>query len=86
MAKFFNKCDLKNGFHLLRMQKGDEWKTAFRTRYGLYEHLVMRCGLCNAPSTFQAMINAVLHDLLDVGVIAYINDIVIYCKAEEEHT
>jgi hypothetical protein len=75
----------KNGFHLLRIRKGDEQKTAFRTRYGLYEYMVMLFGLCNAPSTFQAMNNNLLNDLLDEGVIVYIDDILIYTETEEEH-
>jgi hypothetical protein len=68
-ATIFTKLDLKNGYNLIRIAEGDEWKTAFRTRYGLFEYLVMPFGLCNAPGTFQAMINKVLHDLLDEGVI-----------------
>ncbi|KAH0610375.1 uncharacterized protein H6S33_011902 [Morchella sextelata] len=60
-AKIFTKIDLKNGFNLIRIAEGDEWKTAFRTRYGLYQYNVMPFGLCNAPSVFQAMINDVLN-------------------------
>jgi len=77
--------DLKNGFNLIRIGKGDEWKTAFRTRYGLYEFQVMPFGLTNAPSTFQDMMNHVLSDILDVGVLAYMDDILVYAKTEEEH-
>ena len=84
-AQWFTKMDLKNGFHLLRMRKGDEWKTAFRTRYGLFEFQVMLFGLTNAPSTFQDMMNHVLSDLLDLGVLAYMDDILVYAKTEEEH-
>ena len=84
-AKVFTKLDLKNGYNLIRMKEGEEWKTAFRTRYGLYEYLVMPFGLCNAPASFQAMMNEILSDLLDVGVIVYIDDILIYSKTEEEH-
>jgi hypothetical protein len=76
-AKVFTKLDLKNGYNLIRIAEGDEWKTAFCTRYGLFEYLVMPFGLCNAPGTFQAMINKVLNDLLDEEVIVYINDILI---------
>jgi hypothetical protein len=76
---------LKNGYNLIRIAEGDEWKTAFRTRYGLFEYLVMPCGLCNAPGTFQAMINKVLQELLDEGVIVYIDDILIYSEDEATH-
>jgi len=84
-AQWFTKMDLKNGCNLIRIREGDEWKTAFRTRYGLYEFQVMPFGLTNAPSTFQDMINHVLSDLLDVGVLAYMDDILIYAKTREEH-
>jgi len=84
-AQWFTKMDLKNGFNLIRIREGDEWKTAFRTRYGLYEFQVMPFGLTNAPSTFQDMMNHVLSDMLDVGVLAYMDDILIYAKSEEEH-
>jgi hypothetical protein len=84
-AKIFTKMDLKNGYNLIRIKKGDEWKTAFRTRYGHYEYLVMPFGLANAPATFQNMMNEILRDLIDAGVVAYIDDILIYSKTEEEH-
>jgi len=84
-AQWFTKMDLKNGFHLIRMKEGDEWKTTFRTRYGLLEFQVMPFGLTNTPSTFQDMMNHVLSDLLNVGVLAYMDDILVYAKTEEEH-
>jgi len=84
-AQWFTKMDLKNGFNLIRIRKGDEWKTAFRTRYGLYEFQVMPFGLTNAPSTFQDMMNHVLSDLLDVGVLAYMDDILVYSGTRSEH-
>ena len=64
-AKWFNKIDLKNGYHLIRIKEGDEWKTAFRCQYGLFEYTVMLCGLVNAPATFQGMINNIFWDMLD---------------------
>jgi len=84
-AQCFTKLDLKNGFHLIRVREGDEWKTAFRTQYGLFEFQVMPFGLTNAPSTFQDMMNHVFPDLLDVRVLAYMDDILIYVKTEKEH-
>jgi len=84
-AQWFTKMDLKNGFNLIRIREGDEWKTAFRTHYGLYEFQVMPFGLTNAPSTFQDMMNHVLSDLLDVGVLAYMDDILVYARTKSEH-
>jgi hypothetical protein len=76
------KIDLKNGYHLIRVKKGDEWKIAYRGRYGLYEFLIMPFGLSNTPVAFQDM-NYILKDLLDQGVVVYIDDILIYAEKEE---
>jgi len=84
-ARWFTKLDLKNGFNLIRIREGDEWKTAFRTRYGLYEFQVMPFGLTNAPSTFQDMMNHVFSDMIDLGLLVYMDDFLIYTKTEEEH-
>jgi transposase InsO family protein len=85
-AKIFTALDLRGAYNLIRMKKGEEWKTAFRTRYGHYEYTVMPFGLTNAPATCQALINNVLREHLDLFVIAYLDDILIYSKGEEEHT
>jgi len=79
-AQWFTKMDPKNGFHLIRIREGDEWKMAFRTRYGLYKFQVMLFGLTNDPSTFQDMMNHVFSDLLDVGLLVYMDDILMYCQ------
>jgi ADP-ribose pyrophosphatase YjhB (NUDIX family) len=84
-AQFFTKIDLKNGYHLVRMKEGEEWKTAFQTHYGLYGFLVMPFGLTNMPATFQDMINHIFKDMIDLGLFAYIDDLLIYVKNEEEH-
>ena len=84
-AQWFTKMNLKNGFHLIRVKEGHEWKTTFRTRYGLFEFQVMPFRLTNAPSTFQDMMNHVFSDMLDVGVIAYMGDILVYVDTEEGH-
>src|SRR5881394_3740658 len=70
---------------MVRMKKGEEWKTAFRTRYGHYEYTVLPFGLTNAPATFQSLMNNVLRDYLDEFVIAYLDDILIYSNDEKEH-
>jgi hypothetical protein len=84
-AKYFTSLDLRGAYHLIRMKEGEEWKTAFRTRYGLYENLVMMEGLTNAPSSFQRMINDQLHEYLDVFVVAYLDDILVYSETLEDH-
>lgn len=82
-AKWFTKLDVIAAFHKIRIAEGDEWKTAFRTRYGLYEWLVTPFGLANAPSTFQKYINWVLRDYLDEFCSAYIDDILIYSSGSK---
>jgi len=85
-AKWFTKLDLKDAYHRIRIKCGDEWKTAFRTKYGLYEYLVLPFGLTNAPATFQAYINRTLTNLVDVICIVYLDDILIYSPTFKEHT
>ena len=84
-ATVFTKLDLKEGYHLIQIRKGDGWRTAFRTRYGHYEYKVMPFGLVNAPATFQAMINTILREFLIHGVVVYLDNILIYLKSLEEH-
>jgi len=84
-AQYFTKIERKNGYHLVRIKEGEEWKIAFHTRYGLYEFLVMPFGLTNVPATFQDMMNHIFRDMIDLGLLAYIDDRLIYAKTEEEH-
>ena len=84
-AKKFTKMDLKDTYHRIRIKEGDEWKTAFRTRYGYFEYLVIPFGLANAPAIFQAYINKALVGLVDVVCVIYLDDILIYSNSEEEH-
>jgi hypothetical protein len=84
-GRIFTKLDVIAAFHQIRVAEGDEWKTAFRTRFGLFEWLVTPFGLANAPSTFQRYINWVLRDLLDDCCSAYIDDIIIYSKDKKQH-
>ena len=74
-AKYYTKLDVIAAFNRLRIVEGDEWKTAFLTRYRLYEYLVMPFGLQNAPAAFQHFVNSVLHKFLDKFASAYLDDI-----------
>ena len=83
--KFFSKIDLKDAYHRIRIRKGDEWKTAFRTRYGHFEYMVMPFGLANAPATFQAYVNKALAGIVDIFCVVYLDDILIFSKTHAEH-
>ena len=78
VAKYISKVDVIFAFHRIRVKDGYEWKTAFNTRFGLYEWLVISFGLTGAPTTFQRYINWVLRNELDIYYSAYIDDVVIY--------
>ena len=67
--KIYSKIDLVSAFNLIRIKEGDEWLTAFRTKYGLYEYNVVPFGEKNAPAAFQSFMNRILCDLLDRGVV-----------------
>ena len=83
-SKFFTKLDLVGAYQLLRVAEGYEFLTAFRTPMGMYESLVVRDGLRNAPAVFQHFLNEVLTDLIGQGVIVYIDDILIHSSSLNE--
>ncbi|CAM4463975.1 unnamed protein product [Leuciscus chuanchicus] len=84
-AKIFTKLDLRNAYHLVRIKQGDEWKTAFNTPIGHFEYRVLPFGLVNAPAVFQALVNDVLRDMLNVFVFVYLDDILIFSPSLEVH-
>jgi hypothetical protein len=81
----FSKIDLRSRYHQLKIRESDIPKTAFHTRYGLYEYTVMSFGLTNAPAYFMYLTNKVFMEYLDRFVIVFIDDILIFCKTMEEH-
>src|SRR6202045_5141988 len=85
LAKIYSKIDLRVGYNNVRIAEGDKWKTAFRTHYGAFEYLVMPFGLTNTPATFQHLMNDIFHDLVDVYVVVYLDDILIYSDNIEQH-
>ena len=84
-AKYFTKIDLRTGFHQIRIADADVEKTAFRTRYGSYEYLVLPMGLCNAPGTFMQLMNDTFRDLLDKSVLVFLDDILVFSRTKAEH-
>ena len=83
-AAVFSKRGLRSGYHRIKIRKQDIPKTAFVTRYGLYEYTVMSFDLTNAPATLMRLMNSVFHEYLDKFVVVYIDDILVYSKTEDE--
>ena len=84
--KLFTKMDLRWGYNNVRIKEGDEWKAVFTTPEGLFELTVMFFGLTNSPATFQAMMNELLRDLINMGKVAvFIDDVIVGTETEEGH-
>ncbi|KAG5722479.1 hypothetical protein E4T56_gene2867 [Termitomyces sp. T112] len=84
-AKIYTKIDLHSGYNNIWITPGHEWKTAFHTRYGLFEYLVMPFGMTNSPTTFQYFMNNIFHNMNNIFVIVYLDDILIYSNSPREH-
>jgi hypothetical protein len=84
-AKVFSKIDLHSGYDQIKIRASDILKTAFSTRYGMYEYLVMSFGLINAPAYFMYLMNSVFMPEMDKFMVVFIDDIMVYSKNEEEH-
>ena len=84
-ARIYSKLDLRHAYHLVCIAEGDEWKTSFHTRYGSYEWRVMPFGLSNTPAAFQQFVNTIFTDLLNVCVVVYLDNILVFSENEPLH-
>ncbi|MBW0461357.1 hypothetical protein O181_001072 [Austropuccinia psidii MF-1] len=84
-SSIFPKIDLNGAYNLLRIKEGEENLTCFGTKYGRYEYLVMPFGITNAPASLKNLFNDIFYDLLDVSVVVYFDNIMVFSKSEEEH-
>ena len=84
-AKYFSSLDLRSGYWQCRVAEEDIPKTAFLTRYGQYKWVVIPFGLTNAPATFMRSMNSLFTDLLDRGLVCFLDDILLYSNTLSEH-
>ena len=84
-AQIYSQINLRHTYHLIHIADGDEWKTTFRTRYRSFEWLVMPEGLTNSPASFQRFMNDIFADMIDVCVVVYLDDILVYSDDPEQH-
>jgi Reverse transcriptase (RNA-dependent DNA polymerase) len=84
-AHIYSKIDIRHAFHLVQVAEGDEWKAAFRTHYGSFESMVMPFGLTNGPAVFQCFMNKIFADLIDICMVVYLDNILIYSNNPSSH-